>query len=198
MMRADQFMAKRSEDKSQAVAITEKDILFECPACGKSLVVDESAAGMTIACPKCRISVIVPPKTQSPPGPPPFEPTSLPKPTPPAPPQPAPPAAPAPKAAEVEVTDLERRLSGLSNQLRELQTQRTELTNRIASGINEVNRDLLTMSRLETSLQKVIGELTTLVNEAGATVRGGSKEAGQPTNPATPPSSGRSRVTFRS
>jgi transcription elongation factor Elf1 len=35
--------------------VTPRDILFECPACGKSLVVDDVAQGMTVECPQCHI-----------------------------------------------------------------------------------------------------------------------------------------------
>ena len=36
------------------------DILFECPACRKSLVIDAAAVGLTIECPQCQTNVIVP------------------------------------------------------------------------------------------------------------------------------------------
>src|SRR5437899_476743 len=47
-------------------AITPRDILFECPNCGKSMVIDGSALGMIVDCPQCPAQVIVPPR----PGPP--------------------------------------------------------------------------------------------------------------------------------
>src|SRR5271169_6469207 len=46
--------------------VTPSDILFECPACAKSLVVDDTAEGMIIDCPQCRTNVIVPPKSTKP------------------------------------------------------------------------------------------------------------------------------------
>ena len=54
-------MANHDDNQSQnaLVQITERDIVFECAACHKSLVVDESAEGATIECPQCHISVIV-------------------------------------------------------------------------------------------------------------------------------------------
>ncbi len=42
------------------IAITPSDILFECPDCGKSMVIDESAVGMMVDCPQCPAHVIVP------------------------------------------------------------------------------------------------------------------------------------------
>src|SRR6266850_4793422 len=42
------------------IDITPGDILFECPSCGKSMVIDESAVGMIVDCPRCPAQVIVP------------------------------------------------------------------------------------------------------------------------------------------
>lgn len=36
------------------------DILFDCPLCGKSMVIDEAAVGMAVDCPQCAAKVIVP------------------------------------------------------------------------------------------------------------------------------------------
>jgi len=48
------------ENLEQALIITEQDIVFECPNCGKSMVIDEAAVGMIVDCPDCRSQVIVP------------------------------------------------------------------------------------------------------------------------------------------
>ncbi len=40
--------------------ITEQDVVFECPECGKSLAIDRRGAGLTIACPGCQTLVRVP------------------------------------------------------------------------------------------------------------------------------------------
>ena len=45
---------------SQELTISARDVLFECPACQKNLVIDEDATGMTIECPQCGTNVIVP------------------------------------------------------------------------------------------------------------------------------------------
>jgi hypothetical protein len=155
--------------------ISPRDILFECPACGKSLVVDEAAQGLIIDCPRCHINVIVPPRRGSaivPPG------AAL---------EPAPSAAAAPPVTGTP----EERLLALSHQLKELQTQRTEISNRLASRLNEINRDLVMMARLETTQQQILSEWNQL--------------AGQLPRPSTPTtvlgssvSAGRSRVQFRS
>jgi predicted RNA-binding Zn-ribbon protein involved in translation (DUF1610 family) len=158
-----------------AVTVTTRDIMFECPSCGKSLVVDESAAGLIVDCPQCRINVIVPPKS-----------------TPAAPPQTQPPQTAAvskpafapgeTKAGRSDAGNLKERLTSLGNQLKELQTQRTEINNRIAARLNELNRDLVLLARIETSQQQilsewqqVIGKLSTvLANEQAPVVVGSS------------------------
>src|SRR5256885_113394 len=85
--------------KMNELVVTPRDILFECPSCRKSLVVDEAAQGMIVDCPKCHTSVIVPPKPVSAFAPPP--PSEMGKPA-------APPATKAPSAAEGD--DLRGRL----------------------------------------------------------------------------------------
>ena len=39
---------------------TERDILFECPRCGKSLGIDERGAGLIVRCPDCGLRMQVP------------------------------------------------------------------------------------------------------------------------------------------
>ncbi len=45
------------------ITVTEFDILFDCPACAKSMVVDESAVDQAVECPQCGQTVIVPPRS---------------------------------------------------------------------------------------------------------------------------------------
>jgi uncharacterized protein involved in exopolysaccharide biosynthesis len=81
-------------------------------------------------------------------------------------------------------------MASLSGKLKELQTQRTELTNRMATRLNEVNRDLVMLARLETSQQQVIGELNQLATQlATAPVDAGKSSA--------PASAGRTRVSIQ-
>lgn len=40
--------------------ITARDIVFECPRCGKSMVIDDAAIGLMVECVRCRANVIVP------------------------------------------------------------------------------------------------------------------------------------------
>lgn len=167
-------ISEKNDPKSGEIVITPRDILFECPGCGKSLVVDEAAEGMIVECTQCHISVIVPPKPVS---------------------SPAPAATPESGAGAVEhappaeADDLRGRLITLANKLKELQTQRTEINNRLASRINDINRDLVLVARLETSHQQVLAELNQLIGQLGTHAASGS---------ATTPAAGRTRVNLRS
>ena len=160
------------------------DILFECPSCGKSLVVDEAAEGIIIDCPQCRTNVIVPPKSGK--------------------------SAPPPTAAREESKPAEegasgpaegspqKRLAVLAGQLKEIQSQRTEVTNRIAARLNDVNRDLVMMARLETSQQQILSEWNQLVEKMFSAQVVDDAEVSQPTVVGASVGKGdRARVWFR-
>jgi septal ring factor EnvC (AmiA/AmiB activator) len=154
---------KQSEERP-SVTISARDIIFECPSCGKSLVVDAAAEGNIVDCPQCRINLIVPPRPV--------------------------PAAPLPSASAASsaiasstidiqidskrLAELKERLAALANQLKDLQAQRTELHNRLASHINEINRDLVMMARIETSQQKLLGEWQKVTAQIGAMIGTGA------------------------
>ena len=57
---------RESEQTASEIVVTPYDILFECPGCDKSMVIDEAAAGMMVECPQCHENVIVPPRTPLP------------------------------------------------------------------------------------------------------------------------------------
>jgi uncharacterized Zn finger protein (UPF0148 family) len=133
--------AKGWTDPTMAPAV---DIVFECPACGKSLVVNEAAEGMIVDCPQCRTNVIVPPQSAK------AEPLTT-----------ATKRESAPSEhAQSTATDgsPHKRLAILASQLKEIQAQRTEVTNRIATRLNEVNRDLVMIARMETAQQQILKE----------------------------------------
>lgn len=180
-----------STKSAPAIEVGPNDILFECPACDKSLVVDQSAEGLTVACPQCHTNLIVPPKP-----PPPAKPPVSSKPSAPpskdatTPTEPALSSASVPPPASENFKSLQDKMASLSGKLKELQTQRTELTNRMATRLNEVNRDLVMLARLETSQQQVIGELNQLATQlATAPVDAGKSSA--------PASAGRTRVSIQ-
>jgi hypothetical protein len=156
--------ADDQNQNSQPITIGPRDVLFECPACRKSLVVDESAEGMIVDCPQCRISIIVPPKNGVAPVKPPAAPPAPAS----APPAAAPPVTPAPPAPAAPPSAAREKLTVLAGKLKELQTQRTEVNNRLASRINEVNRDLVLLARLETSHQQILVEFYQVLSEMSA------------------------------
>lgn len=53
-----------AELASQTVTVTEEDIFFFCPSCGKSMVIDARAVGLVVDCPACRFEVEVPAQSQ--------------------------------------------------------------------------------------------------------------------------------------
>ena len=171
-------------------AVSATDIQFDCPACGKSLVVDQAAEGMIVDCPQCRTNVIVPPKSSKVA------------------------ATLAPAMSEKSEKDsrllsedsvasgtmessLQQHLSVLSGQLKEIQAQRTEVTGRIASRLNDVNRDLVIIARLETSQQQILSEWNRLVEKISATRAPAPEDLAQPAViGASVTSAGRTRVSF--
>jgi DNA-directed RNA polymerase subunit RPC12/RpoP len=146
-----------AKTKPEEIVVTNQDILFDCPSCGKSLVVDVSAEGMIVDCPQCRTNVIVPPRSTTRSEPPASVTRAM------------------PSKEEAKSTEeagsgaanmpAQKRLAVLAGQLKELQTQRGEVTGRIASRLNEVNRDLVMLARLETSQQQILGEWNQLVEK---------------------------------
>jgi DNA-directed RNA polymerase subunit RPC12/RpoP len=169
--------------------VTNQDILFDCPSCGKSLVVDISAEGMIVDCPQCRTNVIVPPRS-----------TALSEPS-------TPVTRATPSKEEVKpakdagssATDVpaQKRLAVLAGQLKELQTQRGEVTGRIAARLNEVNRDLVMLARLETSQQQILSEWNQLLEKiAGASPMDDVDDSKPVVVGASVDSAGRARVSF--
>lgn len=175
---------KTAGQGAEPVEITPRDIQFECPSCGKSLVVDQAAEGLIVDCPQCHSNVIVPPKPErgaTPPTTPVVGTAVL---------DTAPPSA---------LPALHQRLNALANQLKELQTQRTEFGTRLAGRINDINRDLVLVARLETSHQQILDEWKQLAAELGALGQGATASVAAPPVVATSvgnTSSGRTRVQF--
>jgi DNA-directed RNA polymerase subunit RPC12/RpoP len=169
--------------RTMDASVTTSDILFECPACGKSLVVEDTAEGMIIDCPQCRTNVIVPPKSTKP-TPLPTGMKDEPKPV------------EVSKSAPVEVPP-RKRIAVLADQLKEIQSQRTEITGRMAARLNDVNRDIVMMARLETSEQQIISEWNQLLEKISSAPRPGDSGTSQPTViGASVTDAGRTRVSF--
>jgi predicted RNA-binding Zn-ribbon protein involved in translation (DUF1610 family) len=172
---------------SDGSVVTATDILFDCPSCGKSLVVDQAAEGLIVDCPQCRTNVIVPPQSTKPASPPlstreesaPGGPTKL-------------------DVSGGFEDSLQVHLSALTRKLKEIHAQRTEVTGRIASRLNDVNRDLVIIARLETSQQQILSEWNQLVERAASARAVVESEEEQPVvigSSITP--TGATRVSFR-
>ena len=84
--------------------------------------------------------------------------------------------------ARTVATDVptQKRLTVLAGQLKELQTQRGEVTGRIASRLNEVNRDLVMLARLETSQQQILSEWNQLVEKTSSASQTEDVDASKP------------------
>lgn len=174
---------EQAKPRTDDMAVATSDILFDCPACGKSLVVDEAAEGMIVDCPQCRTNVIVPPKSSK--------------------------SASLPTEAKISKPDNEgestaadmsprRRIAVLAGQLKEIQAQRTEVTGRIAARLNDVNRDLVMLARLETSQQKLLSEWGHLLEKVSAAPPADVSDPAQPTVIGTSIATGTpARVPFR-
>jgi len=182
---------EHSKPKMDDIPVGTTDILFECPACGKSLVVDESAEGLIVDCPQCRTNVVVPPKSTGPTS------TSLPLPG-------ASVTKEHSKPRDEEKSDStdgppRTRIAILADQLKEIQAQRTEITSRIASRLNDVNRDLVMLARLGTSQQQILSEWNQLVEKTMASQEAAVSESAPPVVVgASAGKSGRTRVAPRS
>ena len=166
--------------RNDSVVINPRDILFGCPACHKSLVIDEAAQGMIVDCPQCHTNVIVPPKSA-------HLPSAVAAASPPTWPMIEPPAKPAgdlSKAVEPRLAELLGRLMTLSNQLKELQTQRTEISTNVAARLNEINRQMVMLARQETAHHQLLTEWNQIVGQL--------KGSGQ-----KPGASGKSQANFK-
>ena len=160
---------EQAKAKDEDAMVTTTDILFECPSCGKSLVVDEAGEGMIIDCPQCRTNVIVPPQSTKAAAPP----TALKV-------ESKPIAEGKSAAANVPHVPPEKRLAALAGRLKEIQAQRTEVTSRIAARLNDVNRDLVMLARLETSQQQALSEWNQLVERISAAPMADEVDASRP------------------
>jgi len=113
-----------------------RDIVFDCPTCQKSMVVDEVAEGLTVECPGCATKVIVPAK--------PAKNVDIPSPA---------------------TTSVDPRLLSLINKFKELHTQRTEISTNIIARLNDVNRQMVMLARLENAHQQVMQEWNRVLAE---------------------------------
>jgi len=57
---------EQSHVGTDEVVVTPQDVMFDCPSCGKSMVIEESAIGAVIECVGCQQQVIVPERLPAP------------------------------------------------------------------------------------------------------------------------------------
>ncbi|MDZ4815507.1 MAG: hypothetical protein SGI71_04495 [Verrucomicrobiota bacterium] len=157
-----------------------EDIVFDCPVCGKSLVIDEAGSGMRIACPQCQGKIIVP-KADNSTGPsisdaPSFvqpstvhqDPTHQPAAT-------APPPSATQKPAQApevkfdenkyegwDQTKLDARHKELLHLMKENASQRTETTEYISHANLKLQRETLKLRKLEMRKLEFDSELIVL------------------------------------
>ncbi len=65
--------------------------------------------------------------------------------------------------ADTVTADLHEQLNELGTKLREVQTQWADTTNRIATRINDINRELVGLSRLEASHKELLQKWNSLI-----------------------------------
>jgi transcription elongation factor Elf1 len=150
-----------SEETSEPTAeATQQDIAFECPMCGKAMIVSAEGAGEIVMCPACDQEVIVP-------GGPLWDEVQA---------QMEAEAQQAGESTEAAVeeetveqpaatgdlAELRERLRTMENQLRENRTQCTETAEAITQALNQATRYKLKLQRLEEK-QRV---LESMVDEA--------------------------------
>jgi len=163
---------------------TVEDILFDCPACGKNLVIDGGGAGLKILCPQCQSKVTVPgqkapPKEEKKPAPPPPPPKEPEKPRPEA--AEKNPAVEKQSAAEaVQPFDtskldgwddekLQNRFKELKHLLKENTSQRTETIEYISHANLKLQRETIKLRKLETRKVEFEQELAVIAKKLNIT-----------------------------
>ncbi len=116
---------------SDSKCITPTDLVFDCPACRKSLVVDKIAAGQILPCPICKKPIQVPQTTQV---------VTLDQ------------APETEKLAQLPSWEQERLL--IQSALKEIQHQREEAGNLYRQHSSEANRQQLRMEKLDAKLKE--------------------------------------------
>ena len=126
-------------DPAHPEEVSARDVVFNCPTCHKSLVVDGVAAGHTLPCPSCGATLTVPSPTRV---------VTL---------------AEAPETAALEAKPAwERELLGIEASMRETRHQREEAGNFHKHHLSEANRQQLRMERLDQRLRELDGRAAAL------------------------------------
>lgn len=140
---------------SKPVVITEADLVFYCPHCQGELVVDRAGMGLEVTCPHCRQALIVP--AEKPASPPP---EAIRVETPPA--EPAAAAEPTFDFGGKTPEEITQRQAELSHQLKENQSQDTEMRGHINRATIDLHRLQLRLKKLQARQAVITAELTAL------------------------------------
>ncbi len=116
--------------------ITDRDIVFECPACGKSLVIDKQGAGLVINCTDCGAELQVPAAEDEASGP---EPAS---------------DEPLPDISTV-LSDCREQMQALEAELRDLRQRRDTLEKRHALTVQGIQSLKRQMAILRASFEEI-------------------------------------------
>ena len=140
------------------LVITERDIVFNCPACGGELVVDAAGAGLECPCSHCGRPLKIPAQTPRPAampiaGPPPQASDSQ--------------TPPAPPARHFDFSgqlpeQLVRRMGDLTHQLKENRSQDTEMRGHVSRATMELHRLQLKLKKLQERQADIESEITAL------------------------------------
>ena len=147
-------ISTKGTNADQAVTITDRDIVFDCPHCRGELVVDQDGAGMTLGCSHCGRNVTVPGRTVTTTSAPAVRPDDG-----------AAAAAQNPRAMmrafgfdAQPPEQVSKRINELKLQLKENQSQTTEMR-------GHVNRATIELHRLQLKLQKLQDRQTAIEAE---------------------------------
>ncbi len=127
---------------SDSKRIEPNDMVFDCPACRKSLVVDQVAAGQILQCPICKKPIQVPMTSRV---------VTL---------------AQAPETAKIaQMPDWEQELLSIQSALKETKHQREEAGNFYRQHSSEANRQQLRMEKLDAKLKELHARLEAIYAE---------------------------------
>ncbi len=154
--------------KKLLLVITERDIVFNCPACGGELVVDMAGAGLECPCSHCGHPLQIPDHEPRPVGAPTAAATlhsnddRLPLP-------------PAPPARRFDFNgqapeQLVRRLGDLTHQLKENRSQDTEIRGHVSRATMELHRLQLKLKKLQERQADIDAEIAALRAQVGGSV----------------------------
>ncbi|NUN93995.1 MAG: hypothetical protein HUU04_09475 [Verrucomicrobiae bacterium] len=119
-------------DPAHPERVSSADVLFNCPSCKKSLIVDGIAAGHSLPCPNCGVEITVPQPNRV---------VTL---------------AEAPETAALDAKPAwERELLGIEASIKESRHQREEASNFYKQHLSEANRQQIRIERLDRRLREL-------------------------------------------